>query len=159
MQTDYAIDMKVAMNEGQLVDSGFHDIVDGKNSLSAVRQGSVVLLGASDGLIIKPAATFAKAAIKGVVVAPSVMEQTSESDPVYLEDSVVPCLRKGRIWVKVASNVSQGGAVWVTHSGSNAGKFGGSDPGMSTGTDVSAMGFQWVTTATSGNYAQLEVNL
>ena len=111
MQTDYSIDMSAA-KVGMLADSALvQDIVSYKNPDAEVKFGCLVTHGAADGEVVHPDAAAEvtdEKLVRGVVVATHELESVENSeDPGYAAGSVVPVLRKGRIWVESEDAVTQ----------------------------------------------------
>lgn len=112
MQLTYSID-QAAGSVGMIADSAMvQDIETFKNAAAEVKFGCVVTKGASSGLIIHPD-TVGKITdeklVKGVVVASHEMEsQVGSATPGYKVGSVVPVMRKGRIWVLAEDTITEG---------------------------------------------------
>ena len=81
----------------------------------------------------------------------------SLTDPALLHPkSVVSALRKGRVWVKVGENVAAGDRAWVRTDTGHKGEWAKSSIAANA-IDCSKQA-RYMTTATSGNMAVLEVD-
>ena len=113
MQTSYSIDMAAGRVGGIADSSMVQDIETHKNAAGEVKFGCVVTKGASSGLIVHPDAAAEitdEKVVRGVLVASHEMESqaSGSGDPGYEEDSVVPVMRKGRIWVEAEDTITEG---------------------------------------------------
>lgn len=131
MQTTYNQDQDPVGYEGQIADSGFTDKVSIKCAL-AVPFGKLVVRDTADDSGKLPAAatdiTNAKNP-QGLALASQAVEQNpGVATPQYPAKSAVPCLRKGRAWVKVEDAVTPASDVYVRYAGAGngAGSFRGS---------------------------------
>ncbi len=112
MQTSYSID-QAAGRVGGIVDSSLvRDIESRINTAAEVKLGCVVTRGASVDEIVHPN-TAAKVTdeklVRGVVVAAHESESKNDSAAGgYVAKSVVPVMRKGRVWVLAEDTITEG---------------------------------------------------
>lgn len=106
--------------EGQLADSGFHDITPGIVD-SALDHGRFVVLGANGYQSIKLPGASADVTntAKGVVLYRAMKEPCS---PHFNATETADVLRVGRIYVVPQGDMTDEGPVYVIYSGANAGK-------------------------------------
>lgn len=112
MQTSYSIDQAAGV-VGGIADSAIvQDIESFKNPGGEVKFGHVVTRGAASEEIVHPDAAIEitdKKLVRGIVVAAHEMEsQSGSAAPGYKAKSVVPVMRKGRIWVKAEDVITEG---------------------------------------------------
>lgn len=112
MQLDYTINQAVAIL-GQIADSSkIKDVESYKNPAAAVFYGRVVTRGAASDEVVHPAAGAGitdEKLVRGIVVAAHEVESKQDgAAPSYAQNSVVPVMRKGRIWVNAITAVTEG---------------------------------------------------
>lgn len=112
MQTSYSINQS-AGRPGAIADSAMvQDIETYKNPAGIVLFGHLVVRGADTESIIPPAAAASitdEKLVRGIVVASHEMESNRDGLlPNYVANSVVPVMRKGRIWVQSESAITEG---------------------------------------------------
>lgn len=165
-QTAYSLAMTVS-TIGQLADAGENDIVTGDNSGTGevALFGHLMSWGAANNQIVRPAAAGSITATKkiaGVVVAgQDIPSDSTVTDPQYPIKSAVPCLRKGRIWVRSEDAVTVGTTgVFVRYAGTgNLGAFRATTV-MSEAAEIPEGSARWLTNTTAANQlAILEINL
>jgi hypothetical protein len=137
-QTAYAINIPAVSYPGQLADgSNFKDVLSGLAVAAGMVYGTLAVgdatnTGGFDKLAVKaPAAATDitdKGSALGVVIADQARAQNpAVANPTYPQFAAVPCLRKGRIWVKSETAVDDGAPVFVrfaaTVNGSVLGAF------------------------------------
>lgn len=161
MQTSYSIDQSAGL-PGQLADAGHQDVISAINAAAAVAFGKLMVKGASEGLCKVPALAAditTKELVLGVSVKSHALESARDANPPsWPQNSAVPCLRKGRIYVLVEEDVVAGDPVFVRYAagGSGPGSF-----GKSAGASERAAldGATYYKGALTGQLAILEVNL
>lgn len=157
-QTSYSIDQS-ALVAGQLADASMVECDSAVNSLTEVPFGKLVVAGASEGLGKLPTATgdvTTKGLVLGVSVKSHAMESTPSGDPKYVLGSVMSCLKKGRIAVKVEEAVAVGDPVVVRFAAGGDGL--GSFAKTAGAAHAALDGAKWVKGASIGGLAVLEVN-
>lgn len=112
MQTSYSID-QAAGRPGQIADSSIvQDIETFKNPAAEVKFGCVVTRGAATDEIVHPDAAAEvtdEKVVRGIVVASHEMESKNDGQaPGYVAKSVVPVMRKGRIWTVAEDIITEG---------------------------------------------------
>lgn len=127
MQENYSINMAPG-RVGQIADSSIRDIESYKNPAGEVKFGRAVTRGAATNEVVHPDATGEvtnEKLIRGVVVATHEMESKADGeDPGYVANSVVPVMRKGRVFVKTEDAVTEGtSSVFVRFAGGDLGAF------------------------------------
>lgn len=161
MQTTYNTDQDPVAYEGQIADSGFTDKVSVKCA-AAVPFGKLVVRDSADDSGKLPAAdtdvTDGKK-VQGLALSSQSVEQNpSVATPQYPAKSVVPCLRKGRAWVKVEDAVDPTDDVYVRYAagGNGVGSFRGT-----AGTSEAAIlaNAKYKTSAGIDGFALVEFNL
>lgn len=162
-QTAYSVNLPTISRGGQLNDSGFTDKISVPCAL-AIPYGTMVVRDSADISGKAPAAASDITTISnmmGVALAPGAIE----SDPnvvgsKYPAKSVVPCLRKGRVWVQVEEDVTVASVVYVRYAagGNGVGCFGDS-AGTSEKAAMPATNGKYLTGALANAYALLEINL
>lgn len=121
MQLSYSL-KQAAGSVGAIADSAMvQDIETFKNPSAEVKFGCVVTRGAASDEIVHPDAAGEitdEKVVRGVVVASHEMEsQTGNATPGYIAKSVVPVMRKGRVWVVSESAITEGtSTVNVRHT-------------------------------------------
>jgi hypothetical protein len=163
MQLGYSIDMSVA-RVGQIADTSYiKDVASYKNPDALVYIGRVVTKGTNADEIVHPsteAGVSNPLLVRGVVLHSHECESKADGlDPNYAAKSVVPVMRKGRVWVNaIAAATESSSAVHVYFQGSKplGGLRGSSD---STETAILPKS-RWITTTTGANeLAVVEVDL
>ena len=114
-QLAYTID-QAAGRVGAIADSSpIQDHESFVNAAAEVKFGCVVTRGAASNLIIHPAAAAGitdEKLVRGVVVASHEMEsQPGAATPGYVVGSVVPVMRKGRVWVLAEDAITEGTSI------------------------------------------------
>jgi hypothetical protein len=125
MQTSYSIDQAVG-RVGAIADSSMvQDIETYKAKAGAIYIGRVVTQGADLEAVVHPDAAGEvtdEKLVKGIVVHSHEMESNNTgSEPIYVQGSIVPVMRKGRIWVEATDAITVGTStvnVDVTNSAS-----------------------------------------
>ena len=123
MQLDYTINQAVA-REGMIADATYYkDVASLKAAAGPVFIGRVVTRGTDSEDIVHPdaiAEVTNELAVRGVVLhAHNNESKRDELDASWPEGSVVPVMRKGRVWVKALTNATeQSGSVHVVVDGS-----------------------------------------
>lgn len=122
-QTSYAINIPAVSYPGQIADAGYKDVLSGMAALAAIPYGVLAVIDASndggfDNLAIKVPAASADITTAGKAVGVVLADQARAQDPsvaaaVYPQNSAVPCLRKGRVWVQSETAVVDGAPVFV----------------------------------------------
>ena len=125
MQLGYNID-QAAGRAGGIYDSAMvQDIESRINSTTEVKFGCVVSKGATSDEIIHPilaASVTDEKLVRGIVVATHEMEaQPGSATPGYIAKSVVPVMRKGRIWVTAEDIITEGTSTVNVRVGANGG--------------------------------------
>ncbi len=164
MQTSYTSGMAVA-RVGQLADTGFiKHVASFKNPDGLVYIGRVVTKGTAAEDVVHPttaAGVSNPLLVRGIVVhAHECMSQADGLDPNYAAESVVPVLRKGRIWVNaVAAATESTSSVNVYWMGT--GKPLGGMTGSADSTNTTVLpNARWLTTTSGANeLAVVEVDL
>lgn len=161
MQTSYNTDQDPVAYEGQIGDSGFTDKVSVKCA-AVIPFGKLVVRDAADDSGKLPSAetdiTNAKS-VQGLSLASQSVEQNpSVAAAQYPAKSVVPCLRKGRAWVKVEDAVDPGDDVYVRYAGAGNGL--GSFRGSSVTSEAAILAnAKYKTSAGINGFALVEFNL
>lgn len=135
-QTSYVFEPAVAI-EGMIADSGVRDVISRLLESSASDAGLFHVKGtATDQTKLPAAAGDVTNFLQGVSVYEPMRAATATADRLRAKD-MVPLLRRGRIWVKVAGTaLVDNGPVFVTHSGADAGKVSGA---VGAGPDATAV--------------------
>jgi hypothetical protein len=121
MQLAYTINQAVA-RVGQLADASMvKDVQSFKAATVPMFYGRVASRGASTDAVIHPtteAGVENPLLVRGIVIASHEIEsQTGSAEPSYPAESVVPVLRKGRVWVLSENAVTEGTSVpFVRHA-------------------------------------------
>lgn len=163
MQLTYSQDMPKGY-PGMIADSAVVQDVESKiNAAGEVKFGCVVSKGASTELIKHPAAATDitdEKLVRGIVVATKEVENrlASTGIPGYPAKSVVPVMRKGRIWVTSEDAVTEGTSpVHVRYAGTGqAGAFRASSVTNETAVLPKS---KWKTSCGAGELAILEIDL
>ncbi len=104
--------------EGQLADSGFHDITAGIVG-TALDCGRLICLGDDGYQSVKPIASSADVPfVKGFSLYRAMIEPNSPRFPAGV---AIDILRVGRIYVVAQGDLTDEGPVFVVHAGANAG--------------------------------------
>lgn len=166
MQLNYTID-QAAGSVGAIADSSMiQDIESRINTASEVKFGCVVTKGASTDEIVHPDAAAEitdEKLVRGVVVASHEMESKNDGQaPGYVPKSVVPVMRKGRIWVLAEDTITEGTSTVNVRFAANGGNTqlgalrGAADSSFSAVLPKS----KWKTSTTgNGQLAILEIDL
>lgn len=150
-QTSYSLAMAAAIL-GMKVDS-MEDHVETFMAEEDIPFGSGVVKGAAAATgVINPTAYDAATEVFRGVALHSHAVQTPEPRVGYVDTEAVSVLRKGKVWVKVSSDVAVDAAAYADHVNEN-GQF--TDVSTNNGAQVGI----FRTAATSGNLAVLELNL
>jgi len=125
MQTSYSINQAAGL-PGQIADSSLvKDIESYKNPAGAVKFGYCVTRGTNVGECrhpVLPAEVTDEKLVKGIVVASHEIESVNDGEvPGYAAESVVPVMRKGRIWVISATAVTEGTSLVYVRVAANGG--------------------------------------
>lgn len=159
-QTSYAVNME-AGKEGLLFDLGVKDAISCVNPAVEMPFGKLAVVNGTEGQCKLPelAADITTAKnVLGIVLASQEMEQLSSGDPRYVVQSVLPVLRKGRVWVKVEEAVAEGSDVYVRYAagGNGIGSF-----GDTAGTSERALlaGARYLKGAAANGLAVVEISL
>jgi hypothetical protein len=151
--------MAVAI-EGQLADSGPHDIMSFVNSEASaeIRFGQAVNFGATDGSVLSPDNT--SDVLAGIVVHSHDYSDSQLGTSGVKPTNMLNVLRKGRIWVRSEDAVSVGDRMFVRCVIAGAEKEGAIRT-SSDSTDCIDAGVQgvFVTSCDAGELAILEVNM
>lgn len=111
MQTSVSLNQASGI-VGQIADSGLKDVVTHKNPAAEIKFGCVVTRGAAYDEIVHPDAAAEitdEKLVRGVALASHEMESVrNDVDPGYVVESVVPVMRKGRVWVKAEDTITEG---------------------------------------------------
>lgn len=129
MQTSYSIDQAVG-RVGAIADSSMvQDIETYKAKAGAIYIGRVVTQGADLEAIVHPDAAGEvtdEKLVKGIVVHSHEMESNNTgSEPIYVQGSIVPVMRKGRIWVEATDAITVGTSTVNVDVTTNLGKLSG----------------------------------
>lgn len=125
MQTSYSIN-QAAGRLGMIADSAIvQDIESFKNSAAEVKFGHVVTRGASTDEIVHPDAAAEitdEKVVRGVVVQAHEVESKNDGQiPGYVPKSVVPVMRKGRIWCQPEDTITEGTSTVNVRFAANGG--------------------------------------
>lgn len=163
MQTSYTRDQAVG-RVGGIADSAMvQDIETHKNPDVEIKFGCVVTKGAADGEIVHPDAAgeiTSELVVRGVAIASHEMESKEDGeDPGYVAGSVVPVMRKGRVWVKAEDTITEGtSTVNVRYAGT--GQKGALRGALVTSETAVLPKAKWKTSTTgAGQLAILEIDL
>lgn len=166
MQTNYSIDQAAGRLGGKADSSIVSDVETGKNPDAEVKFGHVVTKGAASGEIVHPDSAEKitdEKLVKGVVLASHEMESQSGSAlPGYKAESVVPYMRKGRVWVKAEDTITEGtSTVNVRHAANGGNTQLGGFRGAADSSFTAVLPKSKFKTSTSGNgqLAILEIDL
>jgi hypothetical protein len=112
MQLTYSL-TQAAARIGMVADASMvQDIESYKNAAGEVKFGGVVTKGAATDLVIHPDAAAKvtdEKLVRGIVVASHELESKEDGAlPGYKAESVVPVMRKGRVWVQSYTAVTEG---------------------------------------------------
>lgn len=111
MQTEVLASM-VAGRRGAIADSGLKDVETHKNPDAEIKFGCVVTKGAADGEIVHPDAAAEitdEKKVRGVALHSHEMESVRDDEiPGYEVESVVPVMRKGRVWCLAEDTITEG---------------------------------------------------
>lgn len=166
MQTSYSIYQAAGML-GMIADSSIvQDVESYKNPDAEVKFGHAVTRGAASDEIIHPdsaAKITDEKLVRGVVIAAHEMESKQDGAVAgYVPKSVVPVMRKGRVWVLAEDTITEGtSTVNVRHAanGGNTqlGRFRGAADSSFTAVMPKS---KWKTSTTgNGQLAVLEIDL
>lgn len=166
MQLSYSIDMAVG-RVGAIADSAMvQDIESRINTAAEVKFGCVVTRGASPDEIVHPDAAgeiTSELLVRGIVVATHELESKQDSaTPGYPAKSVVPVMRKGRIWVLAEDTITEGTSTVNARFAANGGNTQlGALRGAADSTFTAVLPkAKWKTsTSGSGQLAILEIDL
>lgn len=167
MQTEYTINM-AAGRLGAIADSAMvQDIESHKNPTAEVKFGHVVTKGAADGDVIHPDAAAKvtdEKLVRGIVVASHEIESRAASTglPGYPQYSVVPVMRKGRIWVRAEDTITEGTSTVNARVAANGGntQLGGLRGAADSTFSAVLPKSKWKTsTSGAGQLAILEIDL
>lgn len=141
---------------GQITDTGFHDITTGIGDTD-LDVGLAVVLGANGTRSIKlpGASTDVQNTIKGWTCYTPMIEPRN---PRFAQGDAVNVIRVGRVWVVCQGTTVDEGPVYVIYSGANAGQVRG-DAGSGGNAAVQVTRAKIIQGASAGNLAQLSVNL
>lgn len=161
MQTTYNTDQDPVAYEGQIADNGFTDKVSVKCA-AVVPFGKLVVRDVADdsGKLPGLATDITNGKnVQGLALASQAVEQDPSVAPSqYPAKSAVPCLRKGRAWVKVEEAVDPTDDVFVRFAagGNGVGSF-----RASAGTAEAAIlaNAKYKTSAGINGFALVEFNL
>lgn len=162
MQTSYSINQAVG-KVGMIVDASFiKDVETFKNPAGEVLFGHVVTKGAATDEIVHPDAATEitdEKLVRGVVLNGGDMEsQAGTGKPGYVANSVVPVMRKGRVWVNAEDIISEGtSTVNVRYAGGQLGSLLGA--AVSAATAVLPKSKWKTSTTANGQLAVLEIDL
>jgi len=101
------------------------DVATGKAVKEAMPLGRLAVIDAAngDGAVMLPTATGDITNLtRGVVAHSHALESSASGDPQWPQNSAVPVLTKGRIYVEVEDAVAEGGEVFARHT-ADFGKF------------------------------------
>lgn len=121
MQTTYSQNMNPAY-AGMLADLS-DKVVDSKAAEGQIGLGFGVVSGTNAEKQVKVPAGSVNG-FQGVALYQA-KEQGLDGSVVFKDKDTVPVLSKGRAWVPVIGAVAYDGAVYLIHTGANAGKFTG----------------------------------
>lgn len=166
MQLSYTIDQASAL-VGQIADSQMVKDIESKiNAAAEVKFGCVVTRGASPDEIVHPDAAGEitdEKLVRGIVVAAHECESKSDgAAPGYVAKSVVPVMRKGRIWVLAEDTITEGTSTVncrLAANGSNT-QLGALRGASDTSFTAVLPKSKWKTSTTgNGQLAVLEIDL
>lgn len=165
-QLAYTINQAVG-RVGAIADSAMVQDIESKiNAAGPITFGCVVTKGASTDLIVHPDAAAEitdEKVVRGIAVASHEMESQAGSDaPNYKTGSVVPVMRKGRIWVLSEDAVTEGtGTVNVRYAAGAGGTQLGALRGAAVASETAVLPkAKWKTSTTAVNQlAILEIDL
>jgi len=125
MQTSYSIN-QAAGRVGAIADSTMiKDVESLINTTGEVKFGCVVTRGASTREIVHPDAAAEitdEKLVRGIVVASHEMESKNDGlAPGYIAKSVVPTMRKGRIWIAAEDVITEGTSTVNARFAANGG--------------------------------------
>jgi len=166
VQTTYLTQLPVAY-EGQVADSSMHNEIVSSYVSATCAPGRMLCRDTSDTLSKLPASAADLAVPIGISIydsakAPGLYGATLPTGQTF--PAAVPCLRRGRMWVIAEITVTQGQPVFVRHT-ANGGStiLGGfrntADAVLGVDTAAQIDNAVWATSATTGNLAQVEINL
>jgi hypothetical protein len=152
---------------GMIADSALVQDIESKlNPAGEVKFGCVVTKGASTELIVHPDAAAEitdEKLVRGIVVATKEQENQASGtgEPGYKVKSVVPVMRKGRIWVKSEDAITEGtSTVNVRYAsgagGTQLGAFRGAAVSMETAVLPKS---KWKTSCGAAELAIIEIDL
>lgn len=162
MQTSYSM-YQAAGRVGGIADSAIvQDIETFKNPAAEVKFGCVVTRGAATDEIVHPDAAGEitdEKVVRGIVIASHEMEsQTGTATPGYVANSVVPVMRKGRVWVLAEDTITEGtSTVNARYAGGQLGSLLGA--AVSAATAVLPKAKWKSSTSGNGQLAVLEIDL
>jgi hypothetical protein len=145
---------------GMLADShGPKDVTTGKAVAAAIAIGRLVVVDSAngDGAVKVPAATGDVTNLaRGVAMHSHSLESSSSGSPTWPIKSAVPVLLKGRVYVTAEDAVADGAAVFVRHTGANAGQFRSDVDG---GNATLLPGAKYRSSTTGAGLAVVELNM
>lgn len=160
-QTSYSLSMGRGL-EGQLADSGPHDIIT-MELPARVPFGLGVTRGSTEGEAVVPDATSevsTKGLFLGVTVHTHAVESVNDGlAPAYPAKSVASILKGGRILVKVEETVNAGDQAFCRFATGTGTQLGSFRKSADTATAVAVPGAYYYKGASAGGLAVLELNL
>lgn len=125
MQTSYSIN-QAAGRVGLIADNSYvKDVYSYINAAGEVKIGCVATRGASESEIVHPDAAAEitdEKLVRGIILGSHEMEsQSGSADPGYVVKSVVPVMRKGRVWVKAEDTITEGTSTVNARLAANGG--------------------------------------
>jgi hypothetical protein len=110
---------------GGIADSSLKDVETHKNPDAEIKFGCVVTKGAATGEVVHPDAAAEitdEKLVRGVALASHEMESVRDDEaPGYVVESVIPVMRKGRVWVLAEDTISEGTSTVNVRYASGAG--------------------------------------
>jgi hypothetical protein len=169
-QLSYSINLQAVSYPGQPADLSMQkDVLSGQAVAAALPYGVLVVLDSANS------AGFDKIAAKlpslaadittsgqplGVVVADQARAQDASVLTQYPQNSVVPVMRKGRIWVRVEEAVVDGDLPFVRFaSGAGGTQLGAFRKSADTATAAALPGAVFRSAASAGGYAVIQLNI
>ena len=161
MQLDYS-QSPAAGYPGMQADTGYKHVVSCKNPNIAIPFGLFVARDNADGRVKLPTTSDEVINGKGIALADFASESINNGQAAgYPLKSAVSVMRQGRVWVEVEENVVEGDPVFARYADGSGGKVqkGALRKSADTSTAAQVPGAKFITTASAGGIAQVELNM